>query len=134
MLSPEADGKMAKAGLLPHQQTNPENGKMKAIKLTNSKPVCAECHNDRIAQKKRETIAQAFKEAHSYDLEAWGISLDAIYRNITGGIYGAVERCDMGDGVTNYTIEISSSDSKTGAATIFDIDLDDDLIADLGWK
>ncbi len=104
---------------------------MKTIKLTNSNPVCAECNNVRIAQKKRETIAQAFKEAHSYDLDDWGISLDTIYWNLIGGLYGDVEACDMGEGVTNYIVEISGTESKTGNPIIFDIDIDSDLISDI---
>ncbi len=81
-------------------------------------------------QAKREAIAQAFKEAHSYDIDAWPETLIDIYWNLIGGIYGEVERCNMGEGVINYTVEISSNQSKTGAAFIFEIDICNYLLDD----
>ncbi len=83
---------------------------------------------------KQKAIAQAFKDAHHYPSDWWGFDLADIYINLVNGTFGEVEACYMGDGVTNYTVEIHGSDSKTGSTAIFDIDLDDDLIADLGWK
>ncbi len=80
-------------------------------------------------QAKREAIAQAFKEAHCYDFEAWTDTLNNIYWNLIGGVYGEVEACDMGKGVTNYTVEICDNRSKP--PIIFDIDIDSDLINDI---
>ncbi len=80
---------------------------------------------------KREAIAQAFKEAHCYDLDTWPFSLEEIYFNIIGGMYGEIERCDMGEGVINYTVEISGTQSKTGIPIIFDIDICNYLLDDV---
>ncbi len=82
-------------------------------------------------QAKREAIAQAFKEAHSYDIDAWPETLIDIYWNLISGIYGEVERCNMGEGVINYTVEISGTQSKTGIPIIFDIDICSYLIDDI---
>ncbi len=87
------------------------------------------CLTDR--QVRREAIAQAFKEAHCYDVEAWPDILNNIYWNLIGGVYGEVSVNDMGNNVTNYTVEISGSRSKTGNPIIFDIDIDSYLIIDI---
>ncbi len=80
---------------------------------------------------KREAIAQAFKEAHSYDLDAWPDTLNDIYWKLINGMYGEIERCNMGEGVINYTVEISGTQSKSGIPIIFDIDICSYLLDDI---
>ncbi len=85
----------------------------------------------KIIQAKRKAIARSFMDKHSFKWDFWIGDLNEIYWNLIGGVYGEVEKCDMGEGVTNYTIEIHHSESKTCSTTIFDIDIDDDLISDI---